>query len=101
MSKLTGSIRIWLPVSLIVAALALGFLVSQSWFILAFVVLMMSMHLFGHGHHGGGHSHGDAEEDTSEEKSNHEHLLSTISRKALNDPARVDLASSRWFPYGR
>lgn len=44
--------------------MALGFLVSQSWFILLLVVLMMSMHLFGHGHHAGGHSHGDAEDGT-------------------------------------
>ena len=62
-------VQILLIVGFIGVALALGFLVSQSWFALAFIGLMMSMHLFGHGGHGGhggGHSHGGSEEETSE-----------------------------------
>lgn len=57
-------IRIWLPVGFVGVTLALGLLVnSQSLLLVAFFGLMMIMHLFGHGGHGGGHSHGDSEEE--------------------------------------
>ena len=67
-------VQILLIVGFIGVALALGLLVSQSWFTLAFIGLMMSMHLFGHGGHGGGHSHsGSEEENRSEGDEGHHH----------------------------
>ena len=39
------------------AALIAGILVNQQWLYLAFIGLMVFMHLFGHGSHGHGSSH--------------------------------------------